>query len=255
MSSKGTGKMGGREEPSLERGKFRSKGLKEGDDDVRVFFKEPHNVRGKDRLLCFVSEHTVHQAPRARPPGTAPGTSSTVASAVVRTGLDMCGASAAALALAAARAGAGAAIGLRVAGGQRACCVCSQPIDILPRLVCVCVSVCLSVCLQRYPFVVVYNDAKWNLEKRFSDFAELDAALDEAFKNNEDVTLPEFPPKKYFGSLSPALIKERQEGLEKYMKSLVKDSEVLQCRSLREFLETPDIVGKDKHKEYDFGRR
>ena len=120
---------------------------------------------------------------------------------------------------------------------------------------CVCVCVCLSVCLQRYPFVVVYNDAKWNLEKRFSDFAELDAALDEAFKNNEDVTLPEFPPKKYFGSLSPALIKERQEGLEKYMKSLVKDSEVLQCRSLREFLETPDIVGKDKHKEYDFGRR
>ena len=50
---------GKREEPSLERGKFRSKGLKEGDDDVRVFFKEPHNVRGKDRLLCFVSEHTV----------------------------------------------------------------------------------------------------------------------------------------------------------------------------------------------------
>jgi hypothetical protein len=36
---------------------------------------------------------------------------------------------------------------------------------------------------------VVYNDAKWNLEKRFSDFAELDAALDEAFKNNEDVVV------------------------------------------------------------------
>jgi hypothetical protein len=69
------------------------------------------------------------------------------------------------------------------------------------------------------------------------------------------VQLPEFPPKKYFGSLSPALIKERQEGLEKYMKAIVKDSEVLQCRSLREFLETPDIVGKDKHKEFDFGRR
>ena len=42
---------------------------------------------------------------------------------------------------------------------------------------------------QRYPFVVVYNDAKWNLEKRFSDFAELDAQLDEAFKNNEDVVV------------------------------------------------------------------
>ena len=51
--------MSKKEEPSLERGKFRTKGLAEDDDDVRVFFKEPHNVRGKDRLLCFVSEHTV----------------------------------------------------------------------------------------------------------------------------------------------------------------------------------------------------
>lgn len=156
--------MSKKEEPSLERGKFRTKGLAEDDDDVRVFFKEPHNVRGKDRLLCFVSEHT------------------------------------------------------------------------------------------RYPFVVVYNDAKWNLEKRFSDFAELDSALEEATKNDE-IQLPEFPPKKYFGSLSPALIKERQEALEKYMKALVADKNVLQCRSLREFIETPDCVSADKHKEYDFGRR
>ena len=46
---------------------------------------------------------------------------------------------------------------------------------------------CLRVrcCEQRYPFVVVYNDAKWNLEKRFSDFAELDSALEEATKNDE----------------------------------------------------------------------
>jgi len=56
-------------EESLERKKFRSKDLKEGEDDVRVFFKEPHNVRGKDRLLCFVSEHTVSRpAPRHLPP-------------------------------------------------------------------------------------------------------------------------------------------------------------------------------------------
>jgi len=67
--------------------------------------------------------------------------------------------------------------------------------------------------------------------------------------------LPEFPPKKLFGSLSPALIKERQEKLEKYMKALTKDKEVLKCRALREFLETPDVVGQDKHKEFDFGRR
>ena len=180
----------------------------------------------------------------------------------------------------------------------------------------------VPVCLQRYPFVVVYNDAKWNLEKRFSDFAELDAALDTYFEKDEDTTvglaqlsavassrarvrgtdnasrrfcvcrcaytlhepalfcasctcfcvrvetarnrpadwratqqLPEFPPKKYFGSLSPALIKERQEALEKYMKHLVQDKKVLQCKELRQFLETPDTTNPDKHKEYDFGRR
>ena len=67
--------------------------------------------------------------------------------------------------------------------------------------------------------------------------------------------LPEFPPKKLFGSLSPALISERKEKLEKYMKALAKDPVVIQCQSLRAFLETPDVVGADKHKEFDFGRR
>lgn len=43
--------------------------------------------------------------------------------------------------------------------------------------------------------------------------------------------------------------------MEKYMKALAKDPEVIKCRIFREFIETPDIVGKDKHKEYDFGRR
>lgn len=43
--------------------------------------------------------------------------------------------------------------------------------------------------MQRYPFVVVYNDAKWNLEKRFSDFSELDTLMEDTFKNNEDVTV------------------------------------------------------------------
>jgi len=91
-----------------------------------------------------------------------------------------------------------------------------------------------------YPFVVVYNDSKWNMEKRFSDFAALDEALDELYKGEEDVQLPEFPEKKMFGSLSPALIKERQASLEKYMKAIAVDEYVMQARVLREFLETPD---------------
>jgi len=123
-------------EESLERKAYRSKGLKEGEDDIRVYLMEPYNVRGKDRLLCFVSEHTL------------------------------------------------------------------------------------------YPMTVVFNEKKWSLEKRFSEFAELDNLLDDQFKNDDNIVLPEFPPKKFFGSLSPALIKERKEKLEKYMKALVADREV-----------------------------
>jgi hypothetical protein len=70
--------------------------------------------------------------------------------------------------------------------------------------------------------------------------AQLDEALDELYKGEEDVQLPEFPEKKLFGSLSPALIKERQAGLEKYMKAIALDEHVMQARVLREFLETPD---------------
>jgi hypothetical protein len=54
---------------------------------------------------------------------------------------------------------------------------------------------------------------------------------------------------------SPALIAERKEGLEEYMKALAKDKEVLKCRAFREFVETPDVVGPNQHKEFDFGRR
>jgi len=39
--------------------------------------------------------------------------------------------------------------------------------------------------VQCYPFVVCWNDAKWNLEKRFSDFAALDAQLDKAQKSGD----------------------------------------------------------------------
>jgi len=39
------------------------------------------------------------------------------------------------------------------------------------------------------------------------------------------------------------------------MKALAKDKEVLKCRAFREFVETPDVVGPNQHKEFDFGRR
>jgi hypothetical protein len=39
------------------------------------------------------------------------------------------------------------------------------------------------------------------------------------------------------------------------MKHLVSDKKVLQCKELRQFLETPDTTDPEKHKEYDFGRR
>lgn len=34
---------------------------------------------------------------------------------------------------------------------------------------------------------MVFNDDKWNLEKRFSDFAELDRQLDEIYRGDTKV--------------------------------------------------------------------
>mmetsp|Transcript_22263 Transcript_22263/g.56162 ORF Transcript_22263/g.56162 Transcript_22263/m.56162 type:complete len:233 (-) Transcript_22263:130-828(-) len=218
-----------KQEESLERGKFRTKGLKEGEDDVRVFFREPHNVRGRDRLLCFVGEHTVrplstrrlypmprrvHAARAAQPEANNPGLHA----------------------------------GREAHGLAPVACAhgWAEPIALpLPP----------PTQLQRYPFCVMYNDDKWNMEKRFSDFAELDKQLDEIYKGDSKVQLPEFPPKKMFGSLSPSLIVERKESLEQYMKALAKDPEILKCRVLREFIETPDVCSPEQHKEFDFGRR
>eukprot|EP00961_Rhodomonas_salina_P117306 1579150-Rhodomonas_salina.1 len=40
--------------------------------------------------------------------------------------------------------------------------------------------------VRLYPMTVVFNEKKWSLEKRFSEFAELDSQLDEAFKNDDN---------------------------------------------------------------------
>jgi hypothetical protein len=51
--------------------------------------------------------------------------------------------------------------------------------------------------------------------------------------------LPEFPEKVYFGSMSPALVRERKEKLEDYFKLLVKERQITREPLVRIFLKLP----------------
>jgi len=62
-----------------------------------------------------------------------------------------------------------------------------------------------------YSFVVVRNDKRWVLKKRYSQLHIFDRMLMQTIKEagGDESVLPEFPPKKLFGKMSPSLVKER----------------------------------------------
>lgn len=137
---------------------------------MRVFFREPHNVRGRDRLLCFVSEHTVgSKTPQQSSSIIAPFLVSSLLSfyAPEHSSCSSCMCTA---------------IHQFVSPEPTVLALDSDPADYFVEL------------SQRYPFCVVFNDAKWNLEKRFSEFAELDKQLDEIYKGDSSVQAIIAPP-------------------------------------------------------------
>lgn len=79
------------------------------------------------------------------------------------------------------------------------------------------------------------------MKKRFSQFHAFDRHLTSFLRQLgiDESRLPEFPDKVYFGSMSPALVKERKSKLEFYFKDLVKDREILREPIVRTFLKLP----------------
>jgi len=66
------------------------------------------------------------------------------------------------------------------------------------------------------------------------------------FRNQKKVVLLVYS----FSALSLFCIKRRV-----LIRGVLWHVQVFKALPVREFLETPDVVGNDKHKEYDFGRR
>ena len=89
-----------------------------------------------------------------------------------------------------------------------------------------------------YSFSVVSGPQRWNIQKRYSDFRELDLDLARKYPKRMQRVL-RLPPKKLFGKNRESLIDFRQQALDAYLKSLLRDKDLLGTHEIREFLEIP----------------
>ena len=89
-----------------------------------------------------------------------------------------------------------------------------------------------------YCFTVLNGSQRWTIKKRYSDFRELDMDLARKYPKRMQRVL-RLPPKKLFGKNSQALVDFRQQALDAYLKSLLKDKGLLCTDEIREFLEIP----------------
>lgn len=76
------------------------------------------------------------------------------------------------------------------------------------------------------------NDFKWVIQHRYSDFAQLHAALKTAVTN-----LPMLPPKKVFGNTDRDFINERKSALQKYLDEILSNIYIASSLTVRRFLD------------------
>ena len=89
-----------------------------------------------------------------------------------------------------------------------------------------------------YSFSVFSASQNWTIHKRYSDFRDLDTDLARKYPKRMQRVL-RLPPKKILGKNNPSLVDFRQQALEAYLRSLVKDKGLLNTDEIREFLEIP----------------
>mmetsp|Transcript_54383 Transcript_54383/g.127126 ORF Transcript_54383/g.127126 Transcript_54383/m.127126 type:complete len:185 (-) Transcript_54383:88-642(-) len=89
-----------------------------------------------------------------------------------------------------------------------------------------------------YNFCVGDGAHKWNIQKRYSEFDALDRELQNRFPKKM-IKIDRLPSKAVFGSMSPSRIANRQKCLDSYLKSLLKEAELVSSPELHEFLEIP----------------
>jgi len=94
-----------------------------------------------------------------------------------------------------------------------------------------------------YNFQIAFNERRWFLQKRYSQFDKLDQTLNEKFPDMM-MSVQKLPPKKPFGSLDASLIAMRQKSLDAYLQALLMRPVLARCEHVREFLEMPLDVQK-----------
>ncbi|EKX52098.1 hypothetical protein GUITHDRAFT_102000 [Guillardia theta CCMP2712] len=89
-----------------------------------------------------------------------------------------------------------------------------------------------------YNFQIAYNEKRWFIQKRYSQFDKLDNVLNEKFPDVM-ISVQRLPPKKPFGSLSPALIAMRQKSLDAYLQAILIRPVLVRSEEVRDFIDMP----------------
>jgi len=106
-----------------------------------------------------------------------------------------------------------------------------------------------------YHFGVSDGRYKWDIKKRYSDFASLDKELTKRFPKVM-LAVSSLPGKTAIGSMSPSLINARQKALDLYLKELVARADLANSSLVVDFLEVPmeAALDRDEGAEADYYR-
>lgn len=88
----------------------------------------------------------------------------------------------------------------------------------------------------------------WQVRKRFSDFVHFHTAI----KARQQITA-KIPPKRLFGKLSDRVVQERKDGLDDYLRVVLRELESFQVNTLYGFLQVPQPLLRDVSQHPDLG--
>ena len=96
-------------------------------------------------------------------------------------------------------------------------------------------------------FPATTHSARWEIERRYSEFAELHdslaASLSDGGAADASATVPSLPPTRWLNTLDAAFVESRRAALECWLSELLSAGSELSLQpQLHAFLETPDEI-------------
>jgi hypothetical protein len=82
----------------------------------------------------------------------------------------------------------------------------------------------------------------WVIYKRYSHFYDLHSAILKQFSANNNIILPNLPPKRMTRSLAPEFVEKRKQELQEYLMSVLSMPLLINNPVILSFLEVPDSV-------------